>query len=140
MPTYAEFIPVLLDVLVKQPDGIQVVLAYEAAADAVGLTPEERALLVPSGGQAICKNRIGWAHDSLKRKGWSSSPKYGVWRVSGEGLAAKNAHPSGFSQEEIKDIARARANVKMADIVSEAVNLSIPASEFVVFSLGPKTA
>jgi restriction system protein len=118
VPTYAEFIPILLDVLAQHQDGVQVVAAYEAAANAVGLTPEERALLVPSGGQPIYKNRIGWAHDSLKRVGWSSSPKYGTWRVTSEGLAAKQSHAQGFTAEELREISRANSSVRMAQLLS----------------------
>jgi restriction system protein len=50
VPTYAEFIPILLDVLAQHQDGVQVVAAYEAAANAVGLTPEERATRTASAG------------------------------------------------------------------------------------------
>jgi restriction system protein len=118
VPTYAEFIPTLLDVLAQHLDGVPVVAAYEAVAHAVGLTPEDRAILVPSGGQPVYKNRIGWAHDSLKRVGWSSSPKYGIWRLTFEGVAAKQSHPRGFTAEELREISRANANVRMAQLLS----------------------
>ncbi|MGO8792615.1 MAG: winged helix-turn-helix domain-containing protein [Terriglobia bacterium] len=35
-----------------------------------------------SGTQAIYKNRAGWAHDRLKRTGFSTSPRRGLWKVA----------------------------------------------------------
>lgn len=116
IPTYADCIPILLQLLGKHPDGLSIGLAYEGVADAVGLTAEERALLVPSGQQPLYKNRIGWAHDSLKRVGWSWSPKYGQWRITAQGLAALQQHPNGFSAEEVKKVASANTHVKMASL------------------------
>lgn len=44
----------------------------EAAAEALELTSHERGQLLPICGQAVFKNRAGWAHDRLKRCGlWS---------------------------------------------------------------------
>lgn len=118
VPTYEQFIPHLLSVLGKHPDGIRTTDAFEAAADAVGLSAEDRAEVIPSGSQALYRNRIGWAHDSLKRVGWSSSPKFGVWQITAAGKAALAAHPRGFTPDEMRQVARTNASVKMADILA----------------------
>lgn len=116
--TYEQFIPPLLKVLGEHPDGIRTAEAFEAAANAVGLSAEDRAEVIPSGSQALYRNRIGWAHDSLKRVGWSSSPQFGVWQITPAGKAALASHPHGFTPEETRQIAKANASVRMADIVA----------------------
>jgi restriction system protein len=67
IPTYDVFIPTLLRVLAAHPEGLRSRDAHEEVGNAVGLSEEDRAMLLPSGGQAIHQNRIGWAHDRLKR-------------------------------------------------------------------------
>ena len=116
VPSFADMIPPLLQVLSAHSDGIEVAKVYAFVAEAVGLTEEDRALMVPSKCQAIYKNRIGWAQDSLKRMGWSSSPKYGIWKVTSAGLDALKDHPGGFTPAELKAISRANSTIKMADL------------------------
>ena len=86
IPTYDQFVFPLLQILARYPDGIRARDAYEAAADALGLTPEARAEVLPSGLQPIYQNRIGWAHDRLKRRGLSASPRRGEWKITEEAL------------------------------------------------------
>jgi len=78
VPTYDQFIEPVLRYLAAHPDGVPAREAHDAAAAALGLTAADRAELLPSGGQAVYKNRAGWAHDRLKRSGYSSSPKRGI--------------------------------------------------------------
>jgi hypothetical protein len=42
-------------------------------AERTELTDEQRDAMIPSGGQAKYKNRIGWVHDRLKRVDLSES-------------------------------------------------------------------
>lgn len=116
IPTYTDMIPPLLNVLAAHPDGIEVARVYTLVAEAVGLTEEEKAQMVPSKSQAVYKNRIGWAQDSLKRIAWSSSPRYGVWRILPAGVEELNKHTGGFTSAELKVIGRANATIKMADL------------------------
>ena len=118
IPTFAEMIQPLLVVLGSNEQGIEVGKAYGLVATATALSEEDRALMVPSKGQAIYKNRIGWAQDSLKRMGWSSSPQYGIWKITAAGINALKVHPNGFTAEELKDISRANSTVKMSDLVA----------------------
>ena len=92
VPTYDQFIEPLLRYLAAHADGAAITDVYEALANARKLTAGERAELLPSGAQAVFKNRIGWANDRLKRAGLSSSPRRGFWKLTPEGqaFAAKN--------------------------------------------------
>lgn len=67
IPTYDRFIEPLLRFLVQHPDGVSAKLAHEEAANALGLTDQDRQQLLPSGAQPMYKNRAGWAHDRLRK-------------------------------------------------------------------------
>ncbi|MBK8813217.1 MAG: winged helix-turn-helix domain-containing protein [Acidobacteria bacterium] len=82
VPTYDQFIDPLLRVLCAYPQGIRASDAFELAADRKGLSAADRQQILPSGLQHIYKNRIGWAHDRLKRAGYSSSPRKGFWQMT----------------------------------------------------------
>ena len=77
IPTFDQFIEPILRYLASHPEGALARDVHEAAADSLGLTDADRAILLPSGVQAVYKNRAGWAHDLLKRAGFSanSSPE-----------------------------------------------------------------
>ncbi|MBM4360041.1 MAG: restriction endonuclease, partial [Deltaproteobacteria bacterium] len=46
------------------------------------------------GAQAKYKNRIGWAHDRLKRAGLSTCPRRGSWCLTEAGFAYVATHPT----------------------------------------------
>lgn len=50
------------------------------------LTEAERAELLPSGGQQVFHNRIGWARSYLKKAGLLDAPRRGVFRITPRGL------------------------------------------------------
>ncbi len=73
IPTYDQFIEPLLRFLSGKPHGVSTSEAYAALADVVGLTEDEREQLFPGRRQPVYQNRIGWAHERLKRAGLSQS-------------------------------------------------------------------
>lgn len=62
LPTYDQFIEPILRVLQQYPEGLRAAEVHDAAADYLQLTQEQRSELLSSG-QAVYKNRCGWAHD-----------------------------------------------------------------------------
>lgn len=106
LPTYDEFIAPLLQILAAQPAGMRAPDAHEAVAALVGLSDEAKAALLPSGRQPVYKNRIGWAHDRLKRAGYSSSPRRAWWMVTSAGVELAARHPSGLPASEVERIAQ----------------------------------
>jgi restriction system protein len=104
VPSYDQFIGPLLRFLATHPDGVRTADAHEAVANVLGLSPEERAERVPSGVQPVYKNRNGWAHDRLKRAGFSTSPRQGFWRLTAEGQAFAAAHPT-LALEDVERLA-----------------------------------
>ena len=113
VPTYDQFIEPILRFLAKNPDGAPAKLAHEAAASALGLTDEDRLLLLTSGTQLVYKNRAGWAHDRLKRAGLSSSPKRGFWRLTAEGTTFTKTHAAPISPELTQKLAMDFIDVKL---------------------------
>lgn len=126
IPTYTHFIEPILRFLAKHPEGIAVSAVYEAAADALKISPEERTELLPSGGQAVYKNRAGWAHDRLKRAGLSSSPRARVWQLTPKGLeyAKKNVSPLSANAlaslvEDYKDVRLRQTQLESPQVLSQ---------------------
>lgn len=105
VPTYDQFIESLLRLLGENPSGIDTVRAYEALAERAGLTREDRLEMLPSGRQAVFKNRIGWAQDRLKRAGYSHSPKRGTWQLTEDGRTFAKRHPIPLTPDQVLEIA-----------------------------------
>lgn len=106
LPSYREFIHPLLRYLAQHTDGARITDAFEAVADVVGVTAEERKQLLPSGAQEIYKNRIGWAHDRLKRAGLSTSPRRGIWQLTAVGRSFATEHPRTLPDSELYRLAK----------------------------------
>jgi restriction system protein len=104
-PTYDQMIEPLLRALAASPQGLSTKEAYGEVGDRLGLTEEDRHIMLPSGAQTLLANRVGWAHDRLKRAELSSSPRWGWWRATPEGVAYAQRHPRPFSEREVKALA-----------------------------------
>ena len=117
VPTYDKFIEPVLRFLVDHPDGVPAREAHEAAADSLGLSEDDRAKVL-STGQAVYKNRAGWAHDRLKRSGYSSSPKHGIWKVTPEGLAFASQNVLPLDDATIDRLASSHLNVPLSSLTT----------------------
>jgi len=127
VPTFDAFIFPLAKVLFDHPDGLKAAEAHAMTADELSLTPEQRSEYVPSGTQLVYKNRIGWAHDRMKRAGLSSCPNWGVWQLTADGRKLIAAHPDGFPDALLKELAYAK-QVPGADCV-QADGANVVAAE-----------
>lgn len=105
VPTYDQFIEPILRFLAAHPGGAAARDVHSAAATALGLTEEQRAERLPSGVQLVFKNRAGWAHDRLKRAGYSTSTRRGYWQLTEAGRAFANGHPAPLSPQEVEALA-----------------------------------
>lgn len=113
VPTYDQFIEPILRFLAKNADGAPAKMAHDAAATALGLTDEDRLLVLTSGTQQVYKNRAGWAHDRLKRAGLSSSPKRGFWKLTPKGTNFAKLNPGPLSPEATQKLAMDFIGVKL---------------------------
>jgi restriction system protein len=112
-PTYDKFIEPLLRYLATKPNGVPARDAHEAVADVLGISAEDRQVLLPSGAQPIYKNRAGWAYDRLKRAGLSSSPRRGYWQITQQGLDFLGRHPQPLDPAEVERLAVGFIDVRL---------------------------
>jgi len=67
--------------------------ARDWLADKLHVTDEERALLLPSGRQAVFNNRVAWAKVYLQRAGLLASPRRGHFQIAPRGLEVLGTNP-----------------------------------------------
>ncbi len=113
VPTYDQFIEPILRYLAAHPDGALARDAHEAAASTLRLTDSDRAELLPSGVQTVYKNRAGWAHDRLKRAGFSESTRRGYWRLTRAGAQFAAANPTALPDGVVEDLATKNMHVRL---------------------------
>jgi restriction system protein len=124
VPTYDKFIEPILRYLAKNPSGAAARDAHEAAAEALGLSDEDRNELLPSGIQPIYKNRAGWAHDRLKRAGYSSCPRRGYWQLTEEGHVFAREHRPPLGSDVIEEIANGNDDVRLRPMTELQSNVT----------------
>lgn len=119
VPTYDQFVEPILRFLATRPDGAAAREAHDAAAEALQLSDEQRQVLIGSG-QAMYKNRAGWAHDRLKRAGLSGSPRHGHWKLTAAGIAYAAKHPAPLPQGEVERLATEFMDVRLKPAANSA--------------------
>lgn len=102
IPTYDKFIEPILRYLAEHPEGAPASVVYEAVANVLGVDENGKRELLPSKTQPVYKNRAGWAHDRLKRAGFSSSPRRGYWKLTEAGLTFARNHSQALSEDEVR--------------------------------------
>lgn len=119
VPTYDQFIFPLAKFLYEHPEGVKTPEAYDAVAQMVGLTESQRDEYVPSGAQPVYKNRIGWAHDRLKRAKLSTSVKRGVWCLTDTGRELVEKNPDGLDDDLFESIAKPPPEIASGSIAGD---------------------
>ncbi len=90
---------VMLPLLRLAGDGKELPLrdAVDRLADEFKLSPDERAVVLPSGQQSIFGNRVGWATTYLRKAGLLDRARRGVSRITDSGRAVLKANPPGIN-------------------------------------------
>jgi restriction system protein len=91
-----EFQAFMLPVLTVSASGevLQFGPVIQAVADALGLSPEDRAALLPSGRQTVLRNRTAWAKSYLIKAGLLESVGWGRFRITDEGRSVLAKKPA----------------------------------------------
>lgn len=126
VPTYDKFIEPILRHLATHPEGVPARDVHEAAAVVLGLTDGDREELLPSGVQAVYKNRSGWAHDRLKRAGLSASPRRGGWQLTAVWISFARSHPSPLADDLVEEIATGNEDVRLRPAAEEEGASGVP--------------
>lgn len=113
VPTYDLFVEPVLRFLASHPAGASARDVHEAAANILGLTDDDRQLVLPSGAMKVYKNRAGWAHDRLKRAGLSASIRRGFWQITEAGLKYAKDNPTPLAREKVEALADDYRNVRL---------------------------
>jgi len=84
----------MLPVLKLAADGeIHVRDAANRLAIELALTPEERAMMLPSGRQTLLSNRLHWAKSYMLKAGLVRSPRRGYFAITDRGREVLSARP-----------------------------------------------
>lgn len=73
----------------------------DAAADLLGVSPEERLQTIPSG-QLRFRNRGTWALSYLTRAGAADRPVRGQYRITDAGRTLLAQHPNGITEKDLR--------------------------------------
>lgn len=96
-------------------------------SDFFKLSEEERALMLPSGAEAIIDNRVRWARFHLKKAGVFNDPQRGQFQITKRGLDLLEKKPSEINMkvleqyEEYRSIKKSTSNLE--EEVTETVHL-----------------
>jgi restriction system protein len=112
VPSFDLFIDPLLRVLAAANGPIRAADAHEAVAAALKLSEVDKMARLPSATQTLYANRNGWAHDRLKRAGFSESLERGVWKITDSGLALAREHAAGLPREVVTRLAYLRPDIE----------------------------
>jgi restriction system protein len=100
LPNYTDF---MLPLLTFVGDGETYKLGnvYDALCENMGITDEQRRILLPSGNQAVVENRIGWAKTYLRKAGLIDYPKRGFMSITQRGEELLAAKPKKIDNETL---------------------------------------
>lgn len=85
----------MLPVLLSSADGeIRIGDAVDKLAQKLGLTPEERSELLPSGKQTLLSNRVHWAKTYLSKAGLFESMRRGHFKITPRGQQVIASNPT----------------------------------------------
>lgn len=85
IPNYQTIMLPLLKLAADQQEH-QIRSAIEPLADEFGLDANERSQLLPSGGEPVFNNRVGWARSYLKHAGLIENPRRGMFQITERGI------------------------------------------------------
>lgn len=118
MPVWHGFLTPLLEVLSDGKTWRKREL-HDAVCDHIGITPEQREELLPSG-QRRADNRIGWALSGLNRAELVSKPARATFVITDAGRAQLATNTSGLTERNLKDIPAYRDYIPASQTVADS--------------------
>jgi restriction system protein len=107
--------------------------AVEKLSEVFELTEDEKKKLLPSGGQFVFSNRVGWARTYMKKAGLIESTRRGYFKITQRGVEALKQNPSEINVKfleqypefiKFKEIGRGREEQKKPEV--ETTNKQSP--------------
>ena len=76
--------------------------------------------MLPSRQQPVYQNRIGWAHDRLKRAGLSTSPSRSMWQLTDQGRKFVSQYPRPLTAEHVDQLAHVNRDTRLRSVENTA--------------------
>lgn len=83
------------------------------------LSQTDRQARLPSGGQTVVRNRVGWAKWHLEDCGWLETQTRGRYRISAEGQAFLATQPQALARATLREHSRRRDPAQSAVVADE---------------------
>lgn len=83
------------------------------------LSQTDRQARLPSGGQTVVRNRVGWAKWHLEDCGWLETQTRGRYRISAEGQALLASQPRTLARAMLREHSRRRDPAQSAVVADE---------------------
>lgn len=127
VPTYDQLIFPLLQELGRNTDPVRSRDVRDALVRRLGVGVDALAELLSSG-QPVFDNRVGWAHDRLKRAGLSTSARRGHWQLTQSGREFLTRNAKGLSADVLKTLTDVSAESRASGVSHDAVSGATPTS------------
>jgi restriction system protein len=102
VPDYQTLMSPLLRSIAKASPDASVGEVADAIADELGISSDDRSVLIPSGGQTLLMNRLHWAKSYLARAGALESTKRGRFRITKRGNDLLQQHPQHIDNTTLR--------------------------------------
>lgn len=121
----------MLPVLVACSKGeVRIGAVVEKLADQLGLTPQERSELLPSGKQTVFSNRVNWAKSYLNKAQLVEITRRGYFRITTRGETVFQSSPQKIDKKFLMQFEEFREFWKPYGATPEADgNAAIPAQD-----------
>ncbi|WP_347275982.1 restriction endonuclease [Leptolyngbya sp. FACHB-321] len=96
LPTYDQFMLPLLKLAAEAGEIHPIAGLREKLVQQFGITPEQRAVRLPSGQQSVFDNRVGWANTYLRKAGLIERPKRGYVQITQRGREVLAESPTAI--------------------------------------------
>jgi len=101
IPDYQSvMLPLLKRIADQQEHPLPAVI--EALAGEFKLTDSEKRELLPSGGQFVFNNRVGWARTYMKKAALLATPKRGILQITDRGLQVLKENPNRVDNKVLR--------------------------------------
>jgi restriction system protein len=97
----------------------------ERLGEELGLTPEERTALLPSGKETVFNNRVHWAKTYLGKAGLIENTRRGHYKITPRGAQVMQTHPTRIDNaflDQFREFKQFKENAAQSTAVTEAVN------------------
>lgn len=131
--TIPDYQSLMLPVLVASSKGeVRIGTVVEKLADQLGLSPEQRTELLPSGRQTVFSNRLHWAKTYLAQAGLIENTRRGHFKITARGeqvFASNPSHIDNAFLNQFEDFQKFKERARVSQLKPSNVDLSTEAAD-----------